>query len=75
MWSPVPRSQDKNLWNDQAPYQNVMVHVHFGKEFPDMRQNEMRRNFLRVGDAGRIAGRLKGEPFLIAVSQAGGLFL
>ena len=52
-----------------------MVHVHFGKEFPDMRQNEMRRNFLRVGDAGRTAGYLKGEPFLTAISQAGSLFL
>ena len=52
-----------------------MVHVHFGKEFPDMRQNEMRRKFLRVGDAVRTAGCLKGETFLKIISQASSLFL
>ena len=32
-----------------------------GKEFPDMRQNERRIKFIRVGDAGKTAGQLKGE--------------
>jgi len=32
-----------------------------GKEFPDMRQNE-RIKFIRMGDAVRTAGQLKGEP-------------
>ena len=54
---------------------HVVVRARVGKEFPDVRQNERRIKFLRVGDAGRIAGRLKGEPFLTAISQAGGLFL
>ena len=32
-----------------------------GKEFPDMRQNEREIKFIRVGDAVRTAGQLKGE--------------
>jgi len=34
------------------------------KEFPDMRQNEREIQFIRVGDAVRTAGQLKGEPTL-----------
>ena len=34
------------------------------KEFPDMSQNEREIKFIRVGDAVRIAGQLKGEPTL-----------
>ena len=41
--------------------ENVMVQVQVGKEFPDMRQNERRIKFIRVGDAGKTAGQLKGE--------------
>ena len=32
-----------------------------GKEFPDVRQNERGIKFIRVGDAVRTAGQLKGE--------------
>ena len=43
---------------------NVMVRACAGKEFPDMRQNERKIKFIRVGDAVRTAGQLKGEPTL-----------
>ena len=39
-----------------------MAHAWVGKEFPDMRQNERRIKFIRVGDAIRTAGL--GEPIL-----------
>ena len=35
--------------------------VWVGKEFTDMRQNERRIEFIRVGDIVRIVGCLKGE--------------
>ena len=41
-----------------------MVQVRVGKEFPDVRQNERGIKFIRVGDAVRTAGQLKGEPTL-----------
>ena len=41
-----------------------MVRVQVGKEFPDMRQNEREIKFIRVGDAVRRVGQLKGEPTL-----------
>ena len=41
--------------------ESVMVWVRVGKEFPDMRQNE-RIKVIRMGDAVRTAGQLKGEP-------------
>jgi len=37
-----------------------MVRVWVGKEFPDMRQNKREIKFIRVGDAVRTAGQLKG---------------
>ena len=43
---------------------NLMVQVQVGKEFPDMRQNEMEIKFIRVGDVVRTVGQLKGEPML-----------
>ena len=43
---------------------NVVVGAWVGKEFPDMRQNEREMKFIRVGDAVRTAGQLKGEPTL-----------
>ena len=43
---------------------SVMVQAWVGKEFPDMRQNEREIKFIRVGDAVRTAGQLKGEPTL-----------
>ena len=42
----------------------VVVQTQVGKEFPDMRQSERERKFMRVGDAVRTVGLLKGEPML-----------
>ena len=47
-----------------------MVHVRAGKEFPDVRQNERRMEFISVGDAVRTAGRLKGGLTLNRVPGA-----
>ena len=33
-----------------------------GREFPDMRRNERRLEFVRVGDGVRAVGQLVGEP-------------
>ena len=44
--------------------ETVMVYVRVGKELPDMRQNERRIKFIRVGDAARTVGQLKGELML-----------
>ena len=44
--------------------ESVVVWVRVGKEFPDMRQNEREVKFIRVGDAVRTAGQLKGGPTL-----------
>ena len=41
-----------------------MVRARVGKEFPDMRQYERRIKFIRVGDAVRTVGQLKGELML-----------
>ena len=38
-----------------------MVQARVGKEFPDMRQNEREIKFIRIGEAVRTAGLLKGE--------------
>ena len=43
---------------------HVMIHAQVGKEFPDMKQNEREIKFIRVGDAVRTVGQLKGEPVL-----------
>ena len=43
---------------------SVVVQAQVGKEFPDVRQNEREIKFIRVGDAVRTAGQLKGEPTL-----------
>lgn len=43
---------------------SVMVPASAGKEFPDMRQDERKIKFIRVGDTVRTAGQLKGEPAL-----------
>ena len=39
-----------------------MVWAQVGKEFPDNSQNEREVKFIRVEDAVRTAGQLKGEP-------------
>ena len=41
-----------------------MVQGRVGKEFPDVRQNEREIKFIRVEDAVRTVGQLKGEPML-----------
>ena len=38
-----------------------VVWVRVRKEFPDARQNEREIKFIRVGDAVRTVGQLKGE--------------
>ena len=38
---------------------SVVVYRWVGKEFPDVRQNERRKEFVKVGDAIRIVGQLK----------------
>ena len=38
-----------------------MVRASVGKEFPDMKENEREIKFIRVGDAVRTAGQIKGE--------------
>ena len=43
---------------------NVLVRVQIGKEFLDRRQNEREIKFIRMGDALRTVGQLKGEPTL-----------
>ena len=43
---------------------NVIVLALVGKEFPDNSQNEREVKFIRVGDAVRTVGQLKGEPTL-----------
>ena len=43
---------------------NVLVRVQIGKEFLDRRQNESEIKFIRMGDAVRTVGQLKGEPTL-----------
>ena len=47
---------------DQWGAVSVMVRAWTGQEFPDMRQNERRIEFIRAGDAVRTADQLKGEP-------------
>ena len=46
------------------PFLIVMVLVRVRKEFPDMRQNEREIKLIRMGDAVRTVGQLKGEPTL-----------
>ena len=43
---------------------SVVVRVRVGKEFPDMRQNEREKKFIRVEGAVRTVGQLKGELML-----------
>ena len=40
---------------------DVVVWARVGKEFPHMRQNKREIKFIRVGDAVRTVGQLKGE--------------
>ena len=40
----------------------VVVRARVGREFPDMRQNERRKKFIREGEAVRTVGQLQGKP-------------
>ena len=42
----------------------VMVQAQAGEEFQDMRQNERKVKFIRVGDTVRTVGQLKEVPTL-----------
>ena len=44
--------------------EGAVVRARVGKEYPDMRQNEREIKFIRVGDAVRTVGQLKGELML-----------
>ena len=46
---------------------DVVVQARVGKEFPDMRQNEREIRFIRIGDAVRTVGQLRGELTLNGV--------
>ena len=46
-----------------------MIRAWVGKEFPARRQNERKIKFIRVGDAVRTVGWLKGEPNPLQVSS------
>ena len=46
-----------------------MVYGWVGKEFPDVRWNERRLEFVTVGDAVRAVGQLMGEPSLLWASS------
>ena len=45
---------------------SLVVCVQVGKEFPDMRQNDRRKEFIRVGDTVRTVGQLQGELIPLA---------
>ena len=58
----------KSIWNSKNKRETevscVVVWARVGKEFPDRRQDERKIKFIRVGDAVRIVGQVKGEPTL-----------
>ena len=43
-----------------------MVWVQVGKELPDTRQNDRRKEFIKVGDTVRTVGQLKRELMPLA---------
>jgi len=58
-------SQNNHLirvWMPVSFIEHVVVVVQVGKEFLDMRQNERKLKSIRVADASRIEGQLKGQP-------------
>ena len=60
----------KSIWNSKNKRETevscVVVWARVGKEFSDRKQDERKIKFIRVGDAVRTVGRLKGEsmPFV-----------
>ena len=44
----------------------VVVCVQVGKELPDMRENDKRKEFISVRDTVRTVGQLKGELMPLA---------
>ena len=49
---------------------SVVVRAQVGKEFPDMRHNEREIKFIRMEDAVRTVGQLKGERTLNSGPQS-----
>ena len=45
---------------------SVVVWVQVGKELPDTRQNDRKKEFIRVGDTVRTVGQLKRELMPLA---------
>ena len=45
---------------------SVVVCVQVGKELPDTRQNDRRKEFIQVGDTVRTVGQFKGELMPLA---------
>ena len=60
----MPFTPNRSIRSSSLEILCVMVQAQVGKEFPDMRQNEREIKFIRVGDAVRTVGQLKGEPTL-----------
>ena len=58
----------KSIWNSKNKRETevscVVVWARVGKEFSDRKQDERKIKFIRVGDAVRIVGQVKGEPTL-----------
>ena len=65
LWTPcISRTLFQALTDSEklsSRLESVVVWSRVGKEFPDMRQSEREIKFIRVGDAVRPAGHLKGE--------------
>ena len=55
----------ESTWNGKNKRETevscVVVQAWVGKEFPDMRQDEGKIEFIRVGGAVRIVGQVKGQ--------------
>ena len=70
--SPPPQESAVSPLQEELPpaaLGSLMIHAQVGKEFPDMRQNERRIKFTRMGDAVRTSGQLTGEPNVFASLQ------
>ena len=63
----------KSIWNSKNKRETevscVVVWARVGKEFSDRKQDERKIKFIRVGDAVRIVGQVKGEPTLNVLGQ------
>ena len=66
------KEDTESTWNGKNKRETevlcVMVQAWVGKEFPDMRQDEGKIEFIRVGGAVRIVGQVKGQLTLNVLS-------